>query len=54
MGASAVASIHGEGTFERSIRIGVQEDQAGLASAKALLSRAIELHELIHQKSVRP
>ena len=51
MGASAVASIHGEGKFEPSIRIGVNEDQAGLASAKALLSRAVELHELIHPKS---
>lgn len=53
MGASALASIHGEGQFERAIRIGVHEDQAGLASAKAHLSRAVELHELIHQKSIR-
>ena len=52
LGASALASIHGEGKFERAIRLGVQEDQAGLASAEALLSRAIELHELLHQKPV--
>lgn len=51
LGASAVASIHGEGRFEPSIRIGVNEDEAGLASAKAVLSRAVELHELTHQPS---
>jgi len=49
LGASAVASIQGEGRFEASIRIGVSEDQAGLASAKAVIFRAVELHELLHQ-----
>lgn len=47
MGASAVASSHGDGTFDRSVRIGVNEDHAGLESAKAHLSRALELIELI-------
>jgi len=49
MGASAVASIHGEGKFDPSIRIGIKEDEAGLKSAKAVLSRALELAELIHK-----
>jgi multimeric flavodoxin WrbA len=49
MGAAAVASIHGEGKFDPSIRIGINEDQAGLKSAKAILARALELVELIHK-----
>ena len=48
MGASAVASRHGEGKFDPSVRVGIQEDQAGLDSGKALLSRAVELVGLIH------
>ena len=48
MGASAVASIHGEGKFDPAIRIGINEDQAGMRSAKAVLDRALELVELIH------
>ena len=47
MGASAVASKHGEGEFDRAIRVGVMEDQAGIKSARALLERAIELSGLI-------
>jgi multimeric flavodoxin WrbA len=49
MGAAAVASIHGEGKFDSSIRIGINEDQPGLKSAKAILARALELVELIHK-----
>lgn len=49
MGASAVASRHGEGKFDPSVRIGILEDQAGLNSGKALVSRALELVELIHK-----
>lgn len=48
MGAAAVASIHGEGRFDASIRIGINEDQAGLQSAQAILDRALELVERIH------
>ena len=47
MGAAAVASMHGEATFELSIRVGIKEDKAGLKSAKAILSRAVELAALI-------
>jgi multimeric flavodoxin WrbA len=47
MGASAVASIHGGGKFDPSIRLGINEDKVGLDSADAVLSRALELAELI-------
>ena len=49
MGAAAVASMHGEGKFDPSIHIGIKEDEAGLKSADAVLSRALELSELIHK-----
>ena len=49
MGAAAVASKHGEGNFDPSIRIGIKEDEAGLKSADASLSRALELAELIRK-----
>jgi multimeric flavodoxin WrbA len=49
MGAAAVASSHGEGNFDTSIRIGIKEDEAGLKSAGASLSRALELAELIRK-----
>ena len=49
MGASAVASRHGEGEFDPSVRIGILEDQAGLDSGKALVSRALELVSVIHK-----
>ncbi|MDD5712156.1 MAG: flavodoxin family protein [Smithellaceae bacterium] len=48
LGASAVASFHGEGRFDPQVRLGVKTDQAGLDSAVALLARALELAELIH------
>ena len=49
MGASAVASSHGEGKFDPAVRTGILDDQAGLDSGRALLSRALELVELIHK-----
>lgn len=49
LGASAVASQHGDGKFDRSIRIGINDDKAGLESAKAHLFRALELVELINK-----
>jgi multimeric flavodoxin WrbA len=47
LGASALSSAHGEGKFDRSIRIGINDDAAGLEAAKAHLARAMELVELI-------
>lgn len=49
LGASAVASRHGEGKFDPSVRLGVNEDDAGKRSAAAVLSRALELDGLIHK-----
>jgi multimeric flavodoxin WrbA len=49
MGASAVASKHGEGKFDRNVKLGILEDKAGLDSAAVLLDRAMELVELIHK-----
>lgn len=48
LGASAVSSRHGQGVFDPEVRLGVTQDQAGLNSAKAMFSRAVELAELIH------
>ena len=49
LGASAVSSRHGEGVFDPKVRLGVNEDQAGVKSAKAQVARALELVELIHK-----
>ena len=50
LGASAVSSRHGEGIFDPKIRLGISEDQAGIKSGKALLSRALELATLIDKR----
>ncbi|MFV0437344.1 MAG: flavodoxin family protein [Desulfopila sp.] len=47
LGAAAVSSSHGEGTFEPSVRLGALADSAGLKSAGALLARALELARLL-------
>lgn len=49
LGASALSSQHGEGAFDRSVRLGVKQDPAGLGSAGAQLARALELLELIRR-----
>lgn len=49
LGSAAVASKHGEGEFDRSIRVGIHEDRAGLESAKAHLARALELVKLLNK-----
>lgn len=47
LGASAVASRNGEGVFDPAIRLGVDEDTAGQASAEAHLTRALELVKMV-------
>jgi multimeric flavodoxin WrbA len=47
LGASAVASRHGAGTFDPSLRLGVEEDEPGLDSAKQIIERAVELVKLV-------
>jgi len=43
LGASALSSRHGEGQFEKDIRLGVMEDEAGLKSGEMIVKRAIEV-----------
>ncbi|MDA8404078.1 MAG: flavodoxin family protein [Desulfobacteraceae bacterium] len=47
LGASAVASRHGAGSFEKTLRFGIEEDAPGLDSAKHIMDRAVELVQLI-------
>jgi multimeric flavodoxin WrbA len=47
LGASAVASIHGSGDFDPAVRLGINEDESGLDSAKAIMERAVELVRLL-------
>jgi len=49
LGASAVSSKCGEGHFDPKIKLGVNEDKAGIKAAEGQLSRALELVELIHK-----
>ncbi|MCG8615978.1 MAG: flavodoxin family protein [Desulfobacterales bacterium] len=50
LGASAVSSRHGQGVFDPKVRLGADQDHAGRESAKAVLSRALELAGLIHRE----
>jgi multimeric flavodoxin WrbA len=47
LGASAVASINGSGDFDPSVRLGIDQDELGLDSAKAIMERAVELVRLV-------
>ena len=47
LGASAVSTRDGLGLFEKDIRLGVELDQGGLHSGRAMMARAVELCELI-------
>ncbi len=51
LGASAVASRHGEGLFEKDVRLGVLEDSAGLKSGEMLVKRAVELSGILSGKN---
>ena len=48
LGASAVSSKHGEGVFDSTVRVGINEDEAGIKSGGHVLARAIELVGLMH------
>ncbi|TAL34030.1 MAG: flavodoxin family protein [Spirochaetes bacterium] len=43
LGASGVASRDGSGLFDREVRLGVEQDAAGLHAASAMIARALEL-----------
>lgn len=43
LGASALSSRHGNGIFEKDLRLGVAEDEPGLESGRKLVKRAVNL-----------
>jgi len=49
LGASACASPNGWGKFDPNIRLGIENDEAGLQSAKLILQRAVELAGLVRK-----
>ena len=49
LGASALASAGGLGDFEPNVRHGIENDEAGLQSAKLIMRRALELAGLTHK-----
>ncbi len=49
LGASAFASPGGLGGFDPNIRLGIENDEAGLQSARMILRRAVELAGLVHK-----
>lgn len=53
LGASAVASRNGTGEFDPSVRLGIEEDAAGLDSAEQIMKRAVELVKIIKQEQDR-
>ncbi|MFX1537177.1 MAG: flavodoxin family protein [Promethearchaeota archaeon] len=50
LGASAVASLHGSGQFDKSTRLGINHDKSGLYSASAIMKRAIDLANIINRR----
>jgi len=50
LGASALASEGGSGEFDRHVRLGIENDEAGLQSARLLMRRAVELARLMARK----
>ena len=47
LGASACASSYGSGKFDPNVKLGIENDEAGLQSAKLILRRAVELARLV-------
>jgi len=47
LGASALASINGSGNFDPQVKLGIENDEMGLQSAKLIMRRALELVRLI-------
>lgn len=43
LGASALASTDGSGAFDRRVRLGIENDEAGLQSARLLMRRAVDV-----------
>jgi len=49
MGASVYSSPEGTGLFDKKIRLGIEEDPAGLESGRIIMKRAIELSCLVKE-----
>lgn len=49
LGASALASADGSGGFDPNIRRGIENDEAGLQSARLIMRRAVELARLVRK-----
>ena len=49
LGASALSSADGSGGFDPNIRHGIENDEAGLQSARLILRRAVELARLVRK-----
>ncbi|MRR16878.1 MAG: flavodoxin family protein [Deltaproteobacteria bacterium] len=47
LGASAYASLNGSGAFDPSVTLGIENDEAGLQSARLIMRRALELAKLM-------
>jgi multimeric flavodoxin WrbA len=47
LGASGVASRDGTGLFDKDVRLGIEQDAAGLHAASAMIGRALELAALV-------
>lgn len=47
LGASACASSNGSGKLDPNVKLGIENDEAGLQSARLILRRALELAKLI-------
>ncbi len=47
IGASALASEHGSGEYDKSVRLGIERDDNGLDSARLIMERAMELSGLL-------
>ncbi|MDD5169499.1 MAG: flavodoxin family protein [Syntrophales bacterium] len=49
LGASALASRQGSGDFDTSVRLGIENDELGLQSARFIMRRAVELATLVRK-----
>jgi len=47
LGASAMASGQGAGAFDPAVRLGIETDEPGLDSARAIMRRAVQLARLV-------
>ena len=49
LGASAYTSLYGSGGFDPAVALGIDNDEAGMASARLIMRRALELAKLVRK-----